>query len=64
MEKMGFETFTKKGMVAQEEVDKILKEARREIARKGGLARAAKMTAKDREDIARKGGLAGGRGRK
>ena len=34
-----------------------------EMARKGGKASAAKLTAKQRSERARKAGLAGGRGR-
>ena len=38
--------------------------AAQELGRKGGRARAAKMTAEQRREIARLGGKAGGRGRK
>jgi hypothetical protein len=34
------------------------------IGRRGGIARAAKLTAEQRSEIARLGGLAGGRGRR
>jgi hypothetical protein len=34
------------------------------IGRRGGAARAAKLTAEQRSEIARQGGLAGGRGRR
>jgi hypothetical protein len=47
----------------QEMRDELREEIHAEISRSGGVATAAKLTAKQRTERARKAGLAGGRGR-
>jgi hypothetical protein len=43
---------------AKEEAERLFREMRQDLARKGGLARAAKLSAKRRSEIAKKASAA------